>query len=256
MQAQFAAPPDKAMIEQHNTIIIIPARMAAKGLPGKPLADIHGQPLIVHTWKRAVEANIGHVLIAAAENSIAETVRAAGGDAMVTPPNLAASIDRVAAAIALRDQARRFEYVINLPANLPNVDALTLRRCLAGLTNQVVDIATVATQVADAANADNSHITKVVVPLEGEREVAYARDFTRQNMPSPFWQNIPIFAFRRSALEKLAALPASANEKQRGLEMMRALDNDMKIAVVKVDSLPLAVDTPAHLETARRLLRT
>ncbi len=246
------------MIEQHNTIVIIPARMASSRLPGKPLADIHGVPMIVEVWKRAVAANIGHVLVAAAENAIAEAVRDAGGDAMMTEPRLASGSDRIAAALKLRDPQQRFDYVVNLQGDLPTIDPLAMRRCLAGLTNADVDIATIAAPITDEADVRNPNIVKAIAPLEGDREVAYARDFVRHveaDMTAPYWHHIGVYAYRRSSLELFVSLPVSAREKDRSLEQMRALDNGMKIAVVKVDTVPLGVDTPADLENARRLLK-
>ncbi len=246
------------MIEQHNTIVIIPARMASTRLPGKPLADINGVPMIVEVWKRAIAANIGHVLVAAAENQIAEVIRDAGGDAMTTEPRLPSGSDRIAAALALRDGAKRFQYVINLQGDLPTIDPLSVRRCLAGLTNETVDISTIAAMITDEAEVSNPNIVKAIAPLEGEREVAYARDFVRQvdaEMQAPFWHHIGVYAYRRASLEKFVSLPVSTREKNRSLEQMRALDNDMKIAVVKVDAVPLGVDTPADLEFARRILK-
>jgi 3-deoxy-manno-octulosonate cytidylyltransferase (CMP-KDO synthetase) len=247
-----------SMIEQHNTIIIVPARMASARLPGKPLADIHGVPMVVEVWKQAVLANIGHVLVAASENQIAEIVRKAGGDAIATEPRLVKDIDQVAAALSLRDAARRYRFIISLPCDLPAIDPLSLRRCLAGLTNESVDIATIASELNDAAAIADSHVVKAVAPLEGEREVAYARDFVRvvdQDTPTPYWQHSAVFAYRRDALERLSTTPISTRERNRNLEPMRALDNDMKIAVVKVDSAPLRVDTPQNLEALRQLLK-
>lgn len=245
------------MIEQHNTIIVIPARMVAQNLPGKPLADIHGVPMIVHVWRRAVAANIGHVLVAAAENQIADAVRIAGGDAMVTPLNLASSLDRISAALNMRDPTKQFEHVLSLPANLPMIEALALQRCLAGLTNESVDVATLAAVLSDQ-DVNDSKIVKAIAPLSTEREVAYVRDFVRQideTFEPPFWRHIPIYAFRREALDKLAGLPPSTRENLRQLEQMRALDHDMRMAVVKVDTAPFSVDTPAELEAARRSLK-
>ena len=246
------------MIEQHNTIIIIPARMASTRLPGKPLADINGVPMIVEVWKRAVSANIGHVLVAAAENAIANVIRDAGGDAMVTEPRLPSGSDRIAAALALRDSVKRFDYVVNLQGDLPTIDPLAVQRCLAGLTNDSVDIATIAAQIHHDADVANPNIVKAIAPLDGEREVAYARDFVRvvdAEMAAPFWHHIGVYAYRRSSLERFVKLPVSSREKERSLEQMRALDNGMKIAVVKVDTVPLGVDTPADLEIARRMLK-
>jgi 3-deoxy-manno-octulosonate cytidylyltransferase (CMP-KDO synthetase) len=246
------------MIEQHNTIVIIPARMASTRLPGKPLADIHGVPMIVEVWKRAVAANIGHVLVAAAENQIAQAVRDAGGDAITTEPRLPSGSDRIAAALDIRDVAKRFQYVVNLQGDLPTINPLSVRRCLAGLTNDSVDIATIAALITDEKDVANPNIVKAIAPLEGEREVAYARDFVRivePEMQAPFWHHIGVYAYRRAALEKFVSLPVSAREKDRSLEQMRALDNQMKIAVVRVDEVPLGVDTPHDLEIARRMLK-
>jgi 3-deoxy-manno-octulosonate cytidylyltransferase (CMP-KDO synthetase) len=246
------------MIEQHNTIVIIPARMASTRLPGKPLADIHGVPMIVEVWKRAVAANLGHVMVAAAENQIAEAVRNAGGDAITTEPRLPSGSDRIAAALAIRDAQKRFRYVVNLQGDLPTINPLSVRRCLAGLTNETVDIATIAALITEDADVANPNIVKAIAPLEGEREVAYARDFVRNiepDMQAPFWHHIGVYSYRREALEKFVSLPVSAREKERSLEQMRALDNQMKIAVVRVDEVPLGVDTPHDLEIARRMLK-
>lgn len=246
------------MIEQQNTIIVIPARMAASRLPGKPLANINGTPMIVHVWRRAMEAKLGHVLVAAGENEIADAVRYAGGDAIVTPANLSSGSDRVAAALKLRDAAESYDYVINLQGDLPTIDPLAMRRCLAGLTNPAVDISTIAATVESDEDRDNPNIVKAIAPLNADREVAFARDFVRELGPeheAPHWHHIGIYAYRREALLRFVSLPPSAREKQRALEQMRALDNAMKIAVVRVDSIPLGVDTPADLERARRILK-
>lgn len=246
------------MIEHHNTIIVIPARMWAQELPGKPLADINGLPMVVHIWKQAVAANIGHVLVAAAENQIADAVRAVGGDAMVTPLNLASSLNRIAAALNMRDTAKRFENVLSIPAHLPLIEKLDLQRCLAGLTNEAVQVATLAANLSDQTLIDDPKIVKVISALNSNREVAFARDFIRKvddSFEPPFWQHIPIYAYRRAALDHLADMPPSTRETLRGLEQMRALDHDMRMAVVKVDAAPLAVNTPADLEAARRIMK-
>lgn len=247
------------MIENHNTIVVIPARMASTRLPGKPLADIHGLPMIVHVWRRAIEAKVGQVLVAAAENEIAEVVKAHGGDAIVTDPNLPSGSDRIAAALRMRDPRGKYEFVLNLQGDLPVIDPLAIQRCLAGLINEAVDISTIAAPIADPADVANPNIVKAIAPLSGEREVAFARDFVRHIGPEhqpPYWHHIGLYAYRREALERFVALPVSQREEERRLEQMRALDNGMKIAVVRVDTVPLGVDTAAELEIARQLLRT
>ena len=246
------------MIENQNTIVVIPARMASTRLPGKPLADIHGLPMILHVWKRAVEANVGQVLVAAAEIEIAEAVREHGGDAIVTDPAHPSGSDRIAEALQLRDPEGRFSFVVNLQGDLPTIDPLSVQRCLAGLVNEQADISTIAARIEDQADVDNPNIVKAIAPLSAEREVAFARDFLRQvgpDHPPPHWHHIGVYAYRRPVLERFVSLPVSEREAGRRLEQMRALDNGMRIVVVRVDTVPLGVDTPAELETARKMLR-
>jgi 3-deoxy-manno-octulosonate cytidylyltransferase (CMP-KDO synthetase) len=246
------------MIDHQNTIVVIPARMAATRLPGKPLADINGAPMIVHVWRRAMAAELGHVLVAAGDNAIAQAILDVGGDAIVTEPGLKSGSDRVAAALRMRDVDQRFSYVVNLQGDLPTIDPFSIRRCLGGLTNASVDISTIATRIHSDEDVANRNIVKAIAPLDDAREVAFARDFVRDVGPehqAPFWHHIGIYAYKRESLDRFVSLPQSAREKERSLEQMRALDNGMKIAVVQVDSNPLGVDTPQDLDIARRLLK-
>ncbi|MFT3989174.1 3-deoxy-manno-octulosonate cytidylyltransferase [Aestuariivirga sp.] len=246
------------MIEQHNTIVVIPARMASVRLPGKPLADINGLPMIVHVWKRAMEANIGQVLVAAAENEIAQTIRAHGGDAIATDPSLPSGSDRIAEALALRDPQKRFQYVVNLQGDLPTIDGLSVQRCLAGLGNEQADISTIAARIENDADVANPNIVKAIAPLSDDREVAFARDFVRKVGPEhqpPYWHHIGVYAYRRDVLERFVSLPVSPRESERKLEQMRALDDGMRIVAVRVETVPLGVDTPAELEMARQMLK-
>lgn len=246
------------MIEFQNTIVVIPSRMASTRLPGKPMSDICGLPMIVHVWRRAMEANVGRVLVAAAESVIMDTIRNHGGDAIATDASLPSGSDRVAQALKLRDPEEKMEYVVNLQGDLPTIDPLAVQRCLAGLTNPSVDISTIAAPITDEADIANPNIVKAIAPLSDEREVAYARDFVRDVGPeydAPFWHHIGVYAYRRDALKRFVKAPVSTREQRRKLEQMRALDNDMKIAVVRVDSVPLGVDTPRELELARRALK-
>jgi 3-deoxy-manno-octulosonate cytidylyltransferase (CMP-KDO synthetase) len=246
------------MIDHRNTLVIIPARMSSSRLPGKPLADIWGLPMILHVLKRAEESKVGQVLVAAAETEVLNLVRRHGGDAMMTDPLLPSGSDRIAAALKLRDPERRITHVVNLQGDLPTIEPLAIQRCLAGLTNDAVDISTIAARIETDADLDNPNIVKAIAPLSAEREVAFARDFVRTVSPeheAPFWHHIGVYAFRRASLEQFVGLPVSAREDERKLEQMRALDNGMKIAVVRVDTVPLGVDTPEDLDIARDLLR-
>ncbi len=237
------------MIEFDNTALVVTARMASAALPGRPMMDVNGKPLILRAWAQATASNIGHVLVAAGENRIAETVRSAGGDALVVPRLLKAEADQIAAVLALRDPARRFQYVISLPAHLLAIQPLSLRRCLAGLMNLDVEIVTMA------CAAKPGTAVKVVAPLDGERELAYVRDLVQGPVAEGELELIGIYAYRRAALEKFAALPVSPREKAGAPELLRALAHDMKLVAVKVDRPAQTVDTPEDLEALRRLLK-
>ena len=238
-----------------NTIVIVPARMLSTRLPGKPLADICGQPMIIHVWRRAMEAAVGPVLVAVAEQELADVVKAAGGDAVVTDPDLPSGSDRIFAALKARDPDRQFRFIVNLQGDLPLMDPHSIRRCLAPLASHEMQISTLAAEITDRQEVANPDVVKAIADFASGSDVAVARDFLRQlprDAPGPFWHHIGIYAYRREALEAFVGLPVSPRERERKLEQMRAMDNGMPIAVVRVDTIPFGVDTPADLDRARR----
>jgi 3-deoxy-manno-octulosonate cytidylyltransferase (CMP-KDO synthetase) len=237
-----------------NTLIVIPSRMTSTRLPGKPLADIAGEAMIVQVWRRARESGAGAVLVAAAEEEIATAVRAAGGDTVLTDPDLLSGTDRVAQAVGLRDPDRRFGFIVNLQGDLPTLEPAAIGACLAPLADPHIDIATLASEIRDAEEARNPNVVKAIADLGPDRPVAMATDFRRDvddTSGGTLWHHIGIYAFRRAALERFVLLAPSEREKARRLEQMRALDAGMTIAVAHVDSAPFGVDTPADLERAR-----
>lgn len=244
--------------DRFNTIVVIPSRMAATRLPGKALADIHGEPMIVRVWRRAVDALVGPVLVAAADQSIAEAMQAAGGDAILTDPALPSGSDRVARALALRDPERRYRYVVNLQGDLPTIDPAAIRACLFPLQDPAVDIVTLAAEIRDPAEAASHSVVKAIAALGAGRDVALAEDFRREVADparGPHWHHIGIYAYRRAALERFVKLSPNPRELAARLEQLRALDAGMRIAVARVDSAPFGVDTPVDLERARASIR-
>jgi len=240
-----------------NTITIIPARMAATRLPGKPLADIAGQPMIVHVWNRAMEADIGRVIVATDSEAIAASISAAGGEAIMTRADHASGSDRIAEALNIADPDGNVEFVINLQGDLPALDPAMLQACIEILENGDADIATLAAVENDAAAASNPNMVKVIGTPTGTNGHLCALYFTRSLAPSgegPFYHHIGIYAYRRAALEKFVSLPPSVLEQRERLEQLRALEADMRIDVAIVDGCPLGVDTPADLEHARNIL--
>lgn len=241
-----------------RTIVLIPARLGSTRLPDKPLALIAGLPMIVHVWRRATAAAVGPVVVACAEPAIAEAVRAAGGEAVLTDPALPSGTDRIFAALQGLDPAGRFDRVVNLQGDLPTLDPSALRHVLEPLDALGTDMATLANPTEDAHEQQDPNVVKAVIAFEPQHaSLGRALYFTRATAPSgpgPVWHHIGIYAFRRAALERFAALPPSPLEVRERLEQLRALENGMSIGVRLVDVVPFGVDTPADLDKARRLL--
>lgn len=241
----------------NRTVILIPARMASTRLPGKPLADIAGVPMIVQVWRRAMEAGLGPVHVACAEAEIAAAVRAAGGMAVETDPNHPSGSDRIAEALARIDPDRRFDVVVNLQGDLPTIDPAIVRAVATPLADPAIDIATLVTEIHDPAEAANPNVVKAVVAFAPGADTGLALYFSRNAVPAgpgPLWHHIGIYAYRRDALAQFVALPPGVLEQREKLEQLRALEAGMRIAAVRVDTLPLGVDTPADLARARAIL--
>jgi len=235
-------------------IVLIPARMASTRLPGKPLADVGGVPMIVRVWRQAAAAKCGPVVVAAAEKEIASAVEAAGGRAVLTPPDLPSGSDRVHVALNAVDRGFEHDIVINLQGDLPLVDPAALRAALDALVATGADIGTVAAEIDDDKEADNPNLTKVVASWDVGRTRGRAHYFSRARIPwgkGPLFAHAGIYAFKREALGRFVQLQPSPLELREKLEQLRALEAGMSIAVGRIDALPLSVDTPADLDKAR-----
>jgi 3-deoxy-manno-octulosonate cytidylyltransferase (CMP-KDO synthetase) len=240
-----------------NPVVLIPARMASTRLPGKPLADICGLPMIVQCLRRAEEAEVGPVVIACAETEIADAVAAAGGRAVLTDPDLPSGSDRIQAALAEFDPAGAHDAVVNLQGDLPTLDPAIVRATVAVLNDPAVDIATAVCAITEEAERGNPNVVKAVVAGDGAAASGRALYFSRATVPSgdgDHFHHIGLYAYRRAALERFVTLPASPLEKREKLEQLRALEAGMRIDAARVDTVPLGVDTPADLERARALL--
>lgn len=238
-------------------IVVIPARLKATRLPDKPLADIHGAPMIVHVWRRAVEAEVGPVVVACAEEAIAEAVHKAGGEAVLTDPDHPSGSDRVYEAVTRLDPEGQFDIVLNLQGDLPTLAPSAVRQVLEPLRQPAVDIATLVAPVQDAAERDNDHVVKAALHLAPGTDIGRALYFSRLPVPwgeGPHYHHIGLYAWRRTALDRFVSLPPSGLERRERLEQLRALEAGMRIDAALVASVPFGVDTPADLERARGLL--
>jgi len=239
-----------------NPFVLIPARMASTRLPGKPLAEIAGRPMIVAVLERAREAGFPRIAVAAAEPEICEAVIAAGGEAVLTRADHPSGSDRIFEALQALDPDGRHDAVINLQGDLPTLEPEAIRAVAAALETSGADIATLAAPCAEE-DRDNPNVVKAVVSLTEDAVTGRALYFTRATAPygaGPLYHHIGIYAYRRAALERFVALPPSPLETREKLEQLRALEAGMTIAVAIVGGVPLGVDTPHDLEKARALL--
>jgi 3-deoxy-manno-octulosonate cytidylyltransferase (CMP-KDO synthetase) len=242
-----------------DPIIMIPARMASSRLPNKPLADIHGEPMIVQVWRRALEANLGRVVVACGEAAIAKAIHAVGGEAILTDPDLPSGSDRIHAALREVDPDGRHDAIINLQGDLPVLEPKTVQATLDLLDRPEVDIGTVAAEITLDEERTSTSVNKAVVAWEQpEERRGKALYFTKAPAPTggPMFHHIGIYSYRPEVLARFVALPQSPLEKMEKLEQLRALEAGMRIDVARVDTVPLGVDTPADLERARLLLMT
>ena len=239
-----------------ETLIVIPARMASQRLPGKPLADIAGQPMIVHVMRRAAAARVGRVVVATDSEVVAAAVEKADGFAVMTRADHASGSDRIFEALAAADPDHRAGIIVNVQGDLPALHPPDIRAALAPLDDPAVDIATLAAEIVRPEERDNPNVVKIVGSPVGTGRLR-ALYFTRATAPSgdgPLYHHIGLYAYRRAALERFVALPPSPLERREKLEQLRALEAGMRIDVAIVKSVPLGVDTPDDLERARELL--
>jgi 3-deoxy-manno-octulosonate cytidylyltransferase (CMP-KDO synthetase) len=232
--------------------------MASARLPGKPLADIGGRPMIAHVIERALAANMGPVVVACCEEDVARAATRAGARAVMTDPDLPSGSDRVWAAVQAIDPEGRHEIIINVQADLPTLDPVLIRDVMAPLADPAVDIATPVAVITDDAEREDPSVVKAVVGFSPGTRRGRALYFSRLPVPGgdgPHYHHIGLYAFRRPALARFVALPPSILEQRERLEQLRALENGHRIDAVLVETVPLGVDTPEDLERARAILR-
>jgi len=237
-------------------LVLIPARMAATRLPGKPLADIAGLPMIVHVLRRAEAAAIGRVAVATDPPEIASVVTAHGGEAVMTRPDHPSGSDRIHEAMQKLDPDGKAEIVINLQGDFPTITPQAIREVLPPFAEPAVDIVTLASQIHTEEEDLAPSVVKAVGSPIGPRRLR-ALYFTRATAPygnGPRYHHIGLYAYRRAALERFVSLPPSPLERQESLEQLRAVEAGMRIDIMIVDSVPRGVDTPPDLETARSIL--
>jgi 3-deoxy-manno-octulosonate cytidylyltransferase (CMP-KDO synthetase) len=239
-----------------DPIVLIPSRLAATRLPNKPLADIGGEPMIVHVWRRAMEAGIGPVAVATDSSDIAEAVTQAGGQAVMTRTDHASGSDRIFEALEKLDPEGRHDVIVNVQGDLPTIDPAAVAASVSPLLDPAVDIATLVAVIAREEEKTNPAVVKMVGSPVGPGRF-HALYFTRATAPygdGPLYHHIGIYAYRRRDLRRFVGLVPSPLERRERLEQLRALEAGMRIDAIVVDDVPLGVDTPHDLERAREII--
>jgi 3-deoxy-manno-octulosonate cytidylyltransferase (CMP-KDO synthetase) len=240
-----------------SNLVVIPARLKATRLPDKPLADIAGEPMIVHVWRRAVEADCGPVLVVSDAEPVCAAVRAAGGEALMTSPEHQSGSDRIFEAVRKLDPEAALDTIVNLQGDLPTLDPSLVRACLGALAGGA-DIGTIAAEITREEERTDPNVVKMIGSPLGSGGTFRALYFTRASAPwgeGPLYHHIGLYAYRRAALARFVSLPPSPLERRERLEQLRALEAGMRIDVALVDTVPLGVDTPADLARAREFLK-
>ena len=238
-------------------VILIPARMGSTRFPAKVLADIAGVPMIVQVWRRAKEAKVGRVVVAAAEPVIVAAIEAAGGEAVLTDPDHPSGSDRIHEALQKIDPTGNYDAIVNVQGDLPTIEPAVISAAIMPLKDPAVDIATIGSVIAIDKEMTDPNVVKAVAGIPPGKNIGRALYFTRATAPSgigPLYHHIGIYAYRRPALERFVALPPGVLEKREKLEQLRALEAGMRIDLALVDTVPLGVDTPADLVRARAKL--
>ncbi|ANA13702.1 3-deoxy-manno-octulosonate cytidylyltransferase [Acetobacter oryzifermentans] len=238
-----------------SSLVVIPARLASTRLPRKPLADIAGRPMVLRVWDAAMAANIGPVVVAAADQEIYDAVTAAGGTAILTDPDLPSGSDRVWQATQAFDPDGKYDVLLNLQGDLPTFEPQALRAVMSVMANPMYDVGTLVAPVTSDAEKNAASVVKVACDFSGDAQIAPALYFSRQPIPwgdGPLWHHIGVYGWRRAALAQFVALPPSGLEKRESLEQLRALEAGMRIGCTRLASAPFGVDTPEDLERARR----
>ena len=240
-----------------KAVILIPARMGSTRFPDKVLADIAGVPMIVQVWRRAKEAKVGRVVVAAAEPVIVAAIEAAGGEAVLTDPDHPSGSDRIHEALQKIDPTGNYDAIVNVQGDLPTIEPAVISAAIMPLKDPAVDIATIGSVIAIDKEMTDPNVVKAVAGIPPGKNIGRALYFTRATAPSgigPLYHHIGIYAYRRPALERFVTLPPGVLEKREKLEQLRALEAGMRIDLALVDTVPLGVDTPADLVRARAKL--
>jgi 3-deoxy-manno-octulosonate cytidylyltransferase (CMP-KDO synthetase) len=240
-----------------KTLILIPSRMAATRLPGKPLLKINNLSIISHVFKRAEKANIGEVIVATEDQEILEDVKKNGGRAILTNKNHKTGTDRIYEAYE-KLNIKNIDYILNLQGDEPDINKDDIINLNNLMITQDAELGTLAAKIEDNKMFNNRSVVKVITDnkLE-ESNFPTALNFTRDNLSSKYqniYHHIGIYSYKMNILKKFISLEQTVNEKENKLEQLRALDNKLKINVALAKSSPIGVDTKEDYLAIKKIM--
>jgi 3-deoxy-manno-octulosonate cytidylyltransferase (CMP-KDO synthetase) len=240
-----------------KTLILIPSRMAATRLPGKPLLKINNLSVVSHVVKRAEEANIGEVVVATEDQEILEDVLKNGGKAVLTNNNHKTGTDRIFEAFE-KLNIKNIDYIVNLQGDEPNIDKNDIINLNNLMINSESEVGTLAAKIQDNKILNNKNVVKVITKNKlKENNFPTALNFTRENLlvnNKNIYHHIGIYSYKANTLEKFVSLEQTNNEKENKLEQLRALDNKLKINIALAKSSPIGVDTKEDYLAIKKIM--
>ncbi len=262
---EFVVPPVPVPQASRRTasasiLAVIPARYDSSRLPGKPLADLDGRPMIEHVYRRvAATASVASVVVATDDDRVRAVVERFGGQARMTSRSHPSGTDRVAEVAATID----CDIVVNVQGDEPLIEPAMIEEAVAPmLADASLPMATLRRAITDPADRDNPSVVKVVVGQNGDAlyfsraAVPFLRDPAAAAEPAPLgWRHVGLYVYRRAFLLAFARLEPTPLERLESLEQLRALEHGFRIRTVPTAYDSLGVDTPEDLDRVRRVLR-
>ncbi len=240
-----------------KTLVIIPSRLAATRLPGKPLMKINGLSIISHVFKKAEKADIGDVLVAAEDQEIIDDVKNNGGQAVLTSKSHKTGTDRIYEALQKFDKANNVDLIMNLQGDEPLMNIEDIR----GLNNQMIknqsELGTLASEIKDKKIYENQNIVKAITTEKLDNfNFPEAVNFMRKDLENTknIYHHLGIYCYQKETLKNFVSFNQSKNELKNKLEQLRALDNNIKINVALSKSSPIGVDTEEDFLAIKKIM--
>ena len=239
-----------------KTLVIIPSRLSATRLPGKPLLKIDGISMISHVFKKAEEANIGEVIVATEDQEIIDDVKQNGGQAILTKKNHKTGTDRIYEALQKLNSAN-IDFIMNLQGDEPLMNIDDIRNLNDKMKNNQSYLGTLASKIKDKNIYENRNIVKVSTKekldnLNFPEAINFMREIIEKS--ENIYHHLGIYCYQKETLENFVSFNQSSNELKNKLEQLRALDNDIKINVALAKTSPIGVDTEEDFLAIKKIM--